>query len=165
MKVATCAIGGGVGVAVLAPAARLVLDPAGRQTVTTPSEPLELGALDRFKVGDPPRRVDIIAPVVQDAWTAARDVVLGAAFIRRVSADKVEALSAVCPHLGCVVGWDAANRNFLCACHDSRFGLAGDRLTGPAQRGLDPLPIAIKDGKLSLTWLRFKAGGSTREPA
>jgi Rieske Fe-S protein len=164
LKLATCAIGGGVGIAIVAPVLRLVVDPAGKRTVTTPSEPLDIGALDRFAVGAAPRRVDVVAPLVQDAWTAARDVVLGAAWIRRTTSDKVEAFSAVCPHLGCVVGWDETQRNFLCPCHDSRFAEAGDRLTGPSERGLDPLPVSIKDGRLSLTWVRYRMGGSSREP-
>ena len=50
-----------------------------------------------------------------------------------------EALSGVCPHLGCAVGWEG--KSFLCPCHDSRFGVDGARQTGPAQRGLDPLPM------------------------
>ena len=50
LKVATCAVGGGVGLVVAAPVIRLVLDPAGKQTVTTPSEPLDLGFARRFKI-------------------------------------------------------------------------------------------------------------------
>jgi menaquinol-cytochrome c reductase iron-sulfur subunit len=163
LKLAACAIGGGVGVAVLAPAVRLVLDPAGKQTVKTPTDPLQIGDVEQFKIGAAPSRVDIVAPIVQDAWTGARDVVLGSAWIRRVSADKIEALSAVCPHLGCVVGWDPAQNNFLCPCHDSRFAANGDRMTGPSERALDPLPVSVKDGKLSITWVRYRMGGSKPE--
>jgi Rieske Fe-S protein len=69
------------------------------------------------------------------------DVVIGSAWIRRTGDQQVEAFSAVCPHLGCTIGWDAAKKNFLCPCHDSRFDAAGTRMTGPAERGLDPLPL------------------------
>jgi len=48
----------------------------------------------------------VIAPMVKDAWMASRNVVLGAAWVRRTAPDKIVALSAVCPHLGCAVGWD-----------------------------------------------------------
>jgi hypothetical protein len=37
-------------------------------------------------------------------------------------------------------------------------------MTGPAERGLDPLPVDVKDGRLQLTWIRFKMGTSSREP-
>jgi len=165
LKVATCAIGGGVGLVVAAPVLTLIADPAGKVTVTTPTAPLDLGLADRFQAGAPPRRVDVVAPVVKDAWTAARNVVLGAAWVRRTAPDKIVALSAVCPHLGCAVGWDAAAGNFLCPCHDSRFGVAGERLTGPSERGLDELPLQVVDGRLQLTWVRYKPGQTVREPA
>jgi len=48
--------------------------------------------------------------------------------------------SAVCPHLGCVVHWNGAERSWDCPCHGSRFDAAdGHRLNGPADRGLSPL--------------------------
>jgi len=165
LKLATCAIGGGVGLVVVAPVIRLVLDPAGKTTVTTPTDPIDLGNLEAIPVGADPRKVDIIAPLVKDAWSAARDVVLGAAWVRRTSPDKIEALSAVCPHLGCAIGWDAAAKSFICPCHDSRFSPAGDPLSGPSKRGMDPLPIAVQDGRLRLVWKRFKADIASREEA
>jgi menaquinol-cytochrome c reductase iron-sulfur subunit len=165
LKVATCAIGGGVGLAVAAPFVTLLVDPARRITVTTPTDPLDLGLPEQFREGAEPRKVDIVAPSVKDGWMAARNVVLGAAWVRRTEPDKLLALSAICPHLGCSIGWDAGAGNFLCPCHDSRFSLTGDKLTGPSERGMDELPLEVRDGRLQLTWVRFKAGQTTREPA
>jgi menaquinol-cytochrome c reductase iron-sulfur subunit len=165
LKVATCAIGGGVGIAVVAPVLTLLGDPARKVTVTGPTAPLDLGLAEQFHLGDEPRRVDIVAPMVKDAWAAAHDVVLGAAWIRRTPQNQLVALSAVCPHLGCTVGWDVDGASFLCPCHDSRFGLAGEKLTGPSERGLDELPLKVVDGRVQLTWIRFKAGQPVREPA
>jgi menaquinol-cytochrome c reductase iron-sulfur subunit len=165
LKVATCAIGGGVGLVVVAPVLTLLADPASKVTVTTPTAPLDLGLVEQFRVGAEPRKVDIVAPIVKDAWTAARNVVLGAAWVHRTAPDKIVALSAVCPHLGCAVGWDAGAGNFLCPCHDSRFSPAGDKLTGPSERGLDELPIKVVEGRLQLTWVRYKPGQAAREQA
>jgi menaquinol-cytochrome c reductase iron-sulfur subunit len=162
LKVATCAIGGGLGLAAGIPAVKLLLDPTGKQIVTTPKEPLDLGPADRLRVGGPPRRFDVIAPVVQDAWTSATNVVLGAAWLRRTAPDKIEAFSGTCPHLGCAIGWEGDG--FLCPCHDSRFTASGEKQTGPSERGLDPLPIEIKGDRLQLTWIRYKLGQSNREP-
>lgn len=162
LKLATCGVGAGIGVAVGIPALSLVLDPAGRRTVTTPTEPIDLG--DPARIGSEWQRVDVIAPVVRDAWTSTQNVVLGAAWLRR--RDKVEALSAVCPHLGCAVGWQPTTNRFLCPCHDSEFSDTGERMgSGPAKRGLDPLPIEVRDGRLQLTWVRYKLDTSSREPA
>jgi len=165
LKVATCAIGGGVGLAVAGPALTLLASPVGKTTVTTPTTPLDLGLAEQFRAGAEPRKVDIIAPVIKDAWTSARDVVLGAAWIRRTAPDKLVALSAVCPHLGCGIGWDTVAGNFLCPCHDSRFSPEGDKLTGPSERRMDVLPLEIKDGRVQLTWVRYKLGLPTPEPA
>jgi menaquinol-cytochrome c reductase iron-sulfur subunit len=165
LKVATCAIGGGVGLAVAGPFVTLIAAPAGKVTVTAPTDPLDLGAAEQFRVGAEPRKVDVVAPMVKDAWIAARNVVLGAAWIRRTAPDKIVALSAICPHLGCSIGWDTSAGNFLCPCHDSRFSPEGDKLNGPSERGMDELPVEVRDGRLQLTWVRYKTGQTTREPA
>src|SRR5512139_235388 len=155
LGIATCAIGGGVGVVAAVPLLRFVVDPVGKQTVTTPREPLDLGPASRFVAE--PTKVEIVAPVIKDAWAAARDVVLGAAYIRRVGSD-LDARSAVCPHVGCVIGFDKAQNNYLCPCHDSRFALDGAKLSGPSERGLDQLPLQIVNGRVLLTWERYKTG-------
>jgi Rieske Fe-S protein len=162
LGLATCAVGGGVGVIASVPLVRLILDPVGKQTVTSPREPLDLGPAARF--GEVPTKVDIIAPVIKDAWLGATEVVLGAAFIRRIG-EQLDARSAICPHLGCAVGYDRAQNNYLCPCHDSRFGIDGTKLTGPSERGLDQLPLQIVNGRVMLTWERYKIGQSTKERA
>jgi glycine/D-amino acid oxidase-like deaminating enzyme/nitrite reductase/ring-hydroxylating ferredoxin subunit len=47
--------------------------------------------------------------------------------------------SATCPHLKCVVHWNAAEKTFDCPCHGSRFDCKGGIIEGPALTGLEPL--------------------------
>jgi glycine/D-amino acid oxidase-like deaminating enzyme/nitrite reductase/ring-hydroxylating ferredoxin subunit len=52
----------------------------------------------------------------------------------------LHAFSAVCPHLGCCVRWNDAERTWDCPCHGSRFDpVDGHVLNGPAANGLDPI--------------------------
>jgi glycine/D-amino acid oxidase-like deaminating enzyme/nitrite reductase/ring-hydroxylating ferredoxin subunit len=51
----------------------------------------------------------------------------------------VHAFSALCPHLGCVVAWNAAEKTWDCPCHGSRFNARGEVVHGPARQGLDSL--------------------------
>ncbi len=49
--------------------------------------------------------------------------------------------SAVCPHLGCIVHWNATEQSWDCPCHGSRFDPRGRVLNGPAQRDLAPVTV------------------------
>ncbi len=67
------------------------------------------------------------------------------------SGDGYEALSLACTHLCCAVVYDERARVFRCPCHRSVYDAAGRRLSGPAPRDLDRLPVQQdEDGGLSV---------------
>ncbi|MGH3732201.1 MAG: Rieske (2Fe-2S) protein [Acidimicrobiales bacterium] len=62
--------------------------------------------------------------------------------IHAVTGDFV-AYNAVCPHMGCTVGYSRANKIIICPCHGSQFEVSnGEVIIGPAPHGLTKLKIA-----------------------
>jgi glycine/D-amino acid oxidase-like deaminating enzyme/nitrite reductase/ring-hydroxylating ferredoxin subunit len=52
-----------------------------------------------------------------------------------------EALSAVCPHMKCIVHWNNAEQSWDCPCHGSRFQTDGTVLEGPAFSPLEKIDL------------------------
>ncbi|UCF64871.1 MAG: Rieske (2Fe-2S) protein [bacterium] len=90
----------------------------------------------RFKVG---RVIDF--PVDTFTFIPEKNV-----FILR-QRKSIQALSAACTHLGCVVQSD--RQGFLCPCHGSRYDRTGNVQYGPAPRALDWLKVTLAaDGQI-----------------
>lgn len=65
--------------------------------------------------------------------------------------DDFVALSSTCPHLGCQVRYEAANRRFVCPCHNGTFDATGRSISGPpfeAGQSLPLYPLKIEHGLL-----------------
>ena len=81
--------------------------------------------------------------------------------VYRDVAGAYHAVSAICTHLGCQVGFNPAEKSWDCPCHGSRFALDGTVLDGPAitplaQRGI-AAPEASHDAPKEA--LRKRSGG------
>ena len=61
--------------------------------------------------------------------------------VYRDEENSLHAFSAVCPHMGCVVQWNAEERSFDCPCHGSRFTKEGVVINGPATANLERVRI------------------------
>lgn len=51
------------------------------------------------------------------------------------------AYDAICPHQGCTVSFVSPSDGFECPCHGSHFSATGQRLAGPAPKGLTSIPV------------------------
>lgn len=60
----------------------------------------------------------------------------------RDASGEIHLCSAVCPHLGCIVAWNAAEGTWDCPCHGSRFTAEGRVIAGPAESDLKAIETA-----------------------
>jgi glycine/D-amino acid oxidase-like deaminating enzyme/nitrite reductase/ring-hydroxylating ferredoxin subunit len=56
--------------------------------------------------------------------------------VYRDDGGELHKMTAVCPHLGCIVGWNGTEMTWDCPCHGSRFDAKGKVLNGPANTDL-----------------------------
>ena len=80
------------------------------------------------RVGD----IDHFPPGYSRVLKFEADIVL----VARTEDNRFFALSAVCPHKGCLVEWNKGEDRLRCPCHAAYFDLKGNILSGPAQDGL-----------------------------
>ena len=69
-------------------------------------------------------------------------------YVVRLDATRVLALSAVCTHVRCILGYEPARRTLVCPCHDGRFDLSGNVLSGPPPRPLPGYPASVRAGEI-----------------
>lgn len=75
----------------------------------------------------------------------------------------IQALSGVCPHLGCTVPWDAGRNEFACPCHGAVFAPDGSYRAGPARRGMDTLETKVTDGRVMVRYQTFRPNVPNKE--
>ena len=56
--------------------------------------------------------------------------------VYRDEGGQLHELSAICPHLGCIVSWNPTEKTWDCPCHGSRFDKLGKVIYGPANSDL-----------------------------
>jgi menaquinol-cytochrome c reductase iron-sulfur subunit len=87
----------------------------------------------------------------KDAWYESE--VTSIAWVYK-DGDKIVALSPVCKHLGCTVGWNTNKdhpNQFFCPCHYGRYEKDGTNIPGtPPLAPLDEYPYKEKGGYLYL---------------
>ncbi|MGD8374787.1 MAG: Rieske 2Fe-2S domain-containing protein [Acidobacteriota bacterium] len=64
--------------------------------------------------------------------------------------DEVRARSLLCSHTGCVVDWVPAEREYVCPCHDGRYGPDGRVLAGPPPSPLTDLKVTIEGDRVTI---------------
>ncbi len=78
---------------------------------------------------------------IQPGQGAVVDAHLGKVAVYRRPDGSLQALSARCTHMGCIVAFNDAERSWDCPCHGSRFDTSGRVIEGPAGAPLDVVEI------------------------
>ncbi len=61
---------------------------------------------------------------------------------------QLRAFSAVCTHLTCTVSYESDTGTLYCPCHNGRFDLAGNVISGPPPRPLEAYEIEVGSGDI-----------------
>ncbi len=61
-----------------------------------------------------------------------------------------------CPHLGCIVNWEAEEEQFYCPCHASSFDIHGNFENAPVSRALDTFNIQIENDTILVDTSRIQ---------
>jgi menaquinol-cytochrome c reductase iron-sulfur subunit len=139
------------------PAAAYVLSPLRRRDE-------EAGWIDLGPLAAFPDATPALAPYAveaDDGWQ--RRARPASAWVTRRGAE-AQVFTSACPHLGCAVRYDRGAGAFACPCHASAFAADGRRLSGPARRGLDPLPHRVEGGRLLIRHVHFRPAAPERIP-
>jgi len=69
----------------------------------------------------------------------------------RASETDVVAVSAVCTHAGCIVGYNDSMQTLDCPCHGARYDQTGHVLRGPAQRNLHSYTATLANNVVTIS--------------
>jgi len=147
-----------IGAIVGAPLFRFVLYPVYAKG--TSGQWSDVGDAHEFEKGAGPVS-KTVSLVQRDGW---REVVSEqSVYVSRAENGQLQVMSAICPHLGCSVAWQASQGKFVCPCHGGQFAPDGTHISGPPPRGLDILKAQVKDGKLQVQFKYFRSNVPDQE--
>ncbi len=64
---------------------------------------------------------------------------------------QLRAFSAVCTHLGCTVQYRSDLKHIWCACHNGHYNLAGQNISGPPPRPLQPYDVRVSGTQIVIS--------------
>jgi cytochrome b6-f complex iron-sulfur subunit len=64
---------------------------------------------------------------------------------------KIVALSSICTHQGCTVGYNAGAGDIECPCHGSVYSTSGSVINGPAPAPLKSYPVSVTGNVLTVS--------------
>ena len=163
-KAAALAVGGLI--TVVAPVAGLFtfLDPLRRKAETRGL--VRVATIGSLPTNGEPRKIAVLDTLI-DAWNRTENVPIGSVYVQKTGESTVRVLNAVCPHLGCAVGYNPAKTGYSCPCHKSSFSMDGTILDpkSPSPRGMDELEAEVRaNGEVWVKFQNFRKGSADKIP-
>ena len=75
----------------------------------------------------------------------------GDIIVIRTGENTYVALSKICTHEGCTVGYDPSNNLLPCPCHGSVYAISGAVINGPAQNSLHIYTVSKQGDMLTIS--------------
>ena len=96
--------------------------------------------------------IDSSSPLSVVGSAASVDYSSGSLLVDHPSTDTFNAFSSICTHQGCTIdNFDTGTENFVCTCHNSRFGTDGKVVNGPASSPLPQYKTVFANNQLKIT--------------
>ncbi len=106
---------------------------------------VKLGSIEQFKSAVPQKA--IFKYTSETDYTLAEKNGFVWIVADETQQERVSVLSAVCTHTGCNVAWQPGEEKFVCPCHEGRYDLTGEVLSGPPPRPLTKLETRLENGE------------------
>jgi cytochrome b6-f complex iron-sulfur subunit len=108
---------------------------------------------DPTQVNNPPPsnlEIDLSLPANSALNTQGNSKILSNVIVINMGTGFV-ALSSICTHEGCTVGYNSTSGNLECPCHGSVYAISGNVLVGPAPRALRSYTVSQTGTVLTIT--------------
>lgn len=134
------------------PIIHYLVDPALKEQESSTWIPL--GRLEAFEIGKP--TLINFTRTRRHGWE--KTVSSYAVYVERRSAQDAVVFSNRCTHLACRVHWQEEVQEYICPCHNGRFGREGEVLGGPPPRPLERYDQAELKVENGILYLYFQEG-------
>mgnify|MGYP005726849635 CR=1 FL=1 len=141
MERTIAAIGGVITAGFAIPGVSYILSPALQEKI---ENWIFLGSAAKVEPGVP----TLMKASIERKTGWITDSVEYAAYVRTEDGENFEAMTNICPHLGCRVRWIDDQELFFCPCHNASFDKNGDVLDGPPPRPLDRYEVKKEDDQI-----------------
>lgn len=97
-----------------------------------------------------PQVIDLSAGTYSSLQTVGGYAYYGDIIIIRTGTSSYVALSKVCTHQGCTVGYSSSAKKLVCPCHGATYNTSGAVLGGPAPRALTSYKVTVSGTNLTI---------------